>query len=80
MSDKQFIAHDADVLTFAGATMKYPSPCRDDPVEPYGTTAEFAAKNLVKPQTVRKQLCQTGSYFGTKPKKLVNGRLSWPLG
>jgi len=68
MADKHFIAHDADVLTFAGATMKYPSPCRDDPVEPYGTTAEFAAKNLVKPQTVRKQLCQTGSYFGTKPK------------
>ena len=56
--------------------MKYPSASRADPVEPYGTTAEFAAKNLVKPQTVRKQLCQTGSYFGTKPKKLVNGRLS----
>lgn len=42
------------------------------------TTAEFAASKLVLPQTVRKRLSQTGSYFGTKPIKFPNGRLAWP--
>ena len=42
------------------------------------TTAEFAASRLVLPQSVRKRLCQTGSYFGIRPIKLPNGRLSWP--
>lgn len=43
------------------------------------STAEFAASKLVLPQTVRKRLCETGSYFGVKPIKLPNGRLSWPV-
>lgn len=42
------------------------------------TTEEFAAEKLVKPQTVRKRYSQTGSYFGTIPKRLENGRLRWP--
>jgi hypothetical protein len=43
------------------------------------TTAEIAKANLVKPQTVLKRLCLTGSYFGIVPNKLPNGRLAWPL-
>ena len=43
------------------------------------STAEIAERNLVKPQTVLKRLCLTGSYFGVVPKKLPNGRLAWPL-
>lgn len=42
------------------------------------TTAEFAASKLVLPQTVRKRLSQTGSYFGIKPIKFPNGQLAWP--
>lgn len=41
-------------------------------------TDAFAAINGVKGQTVRKRLCETGSYFGVRPKKLVNRRLKWP--
>ena len=41
------------------------------------TTNEYAAENLVKPQTVRKRYSQTGSYFGDVPVKLPNGRLQW---
>lgn len=41
-------------------------------------TATFAARNLVKPQTVRARYCRTGSYHGIKPTKLANGRQSWP--
>ncbi len=44
-----------------------------------GSTREFAALNLVRPQSVRKRFCQTGSYFGIKPTKLPNGKLLWPL-
>ena len=44
-----------------------------------GTTAQFAGKYLVKPDTVRTRYCLTGSYFGVVPKKLPNGRLVWPL-
>lgn len=44
-----------------------------------GTTAEFAVKYLVKPNSVRTRYCLTGSYFGIVPKKLPNGRLAWPL-
>ncbi len=43
------------------------------------TTAEFSKQYLVKPQTVLKRLCETGSYFGVVPTKLPNGRLAWPL-
>lgn len=42
------------------------------------STELFAENNRVKASTVRKRLCETGSYFGIKPKKLVNGRLAWP--
>lgn len=41
------------------------------------STAEFAALNHVKPQTVIARFCRTGSYFGVKPRKLKNGRLDW---
>lgn len=43
------------------------------------TTERFAKLNLVKPQTVLKRHCETGSYFGAIPRKLANGRLAWPL-
>ncbi len=42
------------------------------------TTKEYAARKLVKEQTVRKRYCQKGSYFGAVPVKLCNGRLAWP--
>ena len=41
-------------------------------------TDGFAALNQVKAQTVRKRLCETGSYMGVRPKKLANRRLAWP--
>ena len=44
-----------------------------------GPTEAFAKKYLVKPQTVLKRHCETGSYFGIVPTKLPNGRLMWPL-
>jgi hypothetical protein len=42
------------------------------------TTEEFATDNLVQPQSVRKRYSTTGSWFGTVPEKLKNGRLKWP--
>ena len=42
------------------------------------TTSEFAKRNLVEPQTVRKQHSITGSYFGVRPLPLPNRRLLWP--
>jgi len=44
-----------------------------------GTTAQFAGKYFVKPETVRTRYCLTGSYHGIIPRKLLNGRLAWPL-
>jgi hypothetical protein len=41
-------------------------------------TEQFAARNLVKPESVVSRLCRTGSYFGVRPVKLGNGRLLWP--
>lgn len=41
-------------------------------------TKIFSSNNLVKPQTVRKGYCNTGSYLGVVPTKLANGRLLWP--
>lgn len=46
----------------------------------YGTTEQFAFVQMVRPQSVRKRLSMTGSYFGVVPEKLPNGRLRWPLG
>jgi len=42
------------------------------------STEDFGLKNRVKGQTVRKQLCITGSYYGVRPLKLANRRLAWP--
>ena len=42
------------------------------------STSQFAARNQVKPQSVRARLCNTGSYFGVRPLKLANGRTAWP--
>ncbi len=39
---------------------------------------QFASLNQVKAQSVRARLCNTGSYFGVKPVKLINGRLAFP--
>jgi hypothetical protein len=41
-------------------------------------TEDFAARRLVKPESVLSRLCRTGSYFGIRPRKLENGRLLWP--
>lgn len=41
-------------------------------------TEQFGKLNQVKGQTVRKRLCETGSYFGVIPRKLLNRRLVWP--
>ena len=32
----------------------------------------------IQPQSVRARVCRTGSYYGVRPQKLPNGRLSWP--
>lgn len=42
------------------------------------STETLAEQCHVKPASVRVRLCRTGSYFGLIPKKLPNGRLSWP--
>jgi hypothetical protein len=42
------------------------------------STEQMAEKVKVKEQTLRKRLCQTGSYFGVVPKKLPNRLLLWP--
>ncbi len=42
------------------------------------TTAEFAALNHVKPNTVRQRLCDTASFYGVRPLKLATRRLLWP--
>jgi len=45
----------------------------------YGTTAQFAELNGIKPETALRSFCQKGSYFGVVPKKRPNGRLIWEL-
>lgn len=42
------------------------------------STDQFSARHMVKGQSVRAQLCRTGSYLGVRPMKLANGRLLWP--
>lgn len=50
-----------------------------DPGTPFDkSTDAFAALNQVRAQSVRKRLSETGSYFGVRPVKLINGRLAWP--
>jgi len=41
-------------------------------------TKEFAKNNHVASQTVLKNHCLTGSFYGVKPLKLATGRLAWP--
>lgn len=55
-----------------------PPPSDDHQQDDQLDTPSFAAKNLVKPQSVRARLCRFGSYFGIRPSKLANGRLVWP--
>jgi len=45
----------------------------------FGTTAQFAELNGIKPETALRSYCQKGSYFGVVPKKRSNGRLIWRL-
>jgi hypothetical protein len=42
------------------------------------TTEELAAVLAIRPQSLRKRLSQTGSYFGIRPVKLPNRQLRWP--
>ncbi|WP_035882564.1 hypothetical protein [Cupriavidus metallidurans] len=42
------------------------------------STAELAAKLDREQSTIRRRLCDTGSYFGLVPTKLPSGRLLWP--
>ena len=42
------------------------------------STEQFAARQMVKPESVLSRLCRTGSYFGIRPVKLANRRLLWP--
>ena len=45
---------------------------------PFITTEEFASLLALRSQTLRKQFCVNGHYFGVKPIKMPNGRLMWP--
>jgi hypothetical protein len=45
---------------------------------PLISTDELAALLSIRPQSIRKRLCQTGGYFSLRPLKLPNGRLMWP--
>lgn len=42
------------------------------------TTEELAIALAMRPQSLRKRLSQTSSYFGIRPLKMPNGRLFWP--
>lgn len=42
------------------------------------STAEFAALNHVKTQTVHKHYSQRGFFYGVRPQKLPTRRLLWP--
>ncbi len=42
------------------------------------STEEYAARNLVQPQSIRKRYAETGSYHGVRPMRLPNRRLLWP--
>lgn len=47
-------------------------------INPMLTTTQFARALALEPQSIRKRLSQTGSYFGIRPSKLPNGKLRWP--
>ena len=42
------------------------------------TTAEFAALNRIKVDSVWARMSRTGSYFGVRPMKFANRRTYWP--
>lgn len=42
------------------------------------STNELADLLHVKPPSIYKRLCITGSYWGIHPTKMPNGRLLWP--
>lgn len=42
------------------------------------TTNQAASILGVRPQTLRKRFCHSGTYFGVRPSKLPNGKLRWP--
>lgn len=42
------------------------------------TTTEFARLNRIQPPSLLNHISKRGSYYGVKPRKLVNGRLVWP--
>lgn len=42
------------------------------------TTATLSSALTMRPQSIRKRLCETGEYYGLRPTKLPNGRLLWP--
>ncbi|WP_079433691.1 hypothetical protein [Zoogloea sp. LCSB751] len=42
------------------------------------STAEFAALQSAKRQTIHKHHSQKGSYYGVRPQKLPSGKLLWP--
>lgn len=42
------------------------------------TTEALGSHIGIKPASIRARVCRTGSYFGLRPEKLVNGRLLWP--
>ncbi|HDR9078209.1 TPA: DNA-binding protein [Burkholderia vietnamiensis] len=48
------------------------------PTRRHITTEELAALLSIRPQSIRKRLCQTGGYFNLRPVKLPSGRLLWP--
>lgn len=41
-------------------------------------TADFAAALQLRPNTLRRALCEKGDYYGVRPIKTWNGRLRWP--
>lgn len=41
-------------------------------------TAQYAKELGIQPESLRKAVARTGSYFGVTPTKQANGRLIWP--
>ncbi len=49
------------------------------PVSKYTlSTAVFATRNNVEPETVIKRRSKFGSFYGVTPVQQANGRLLWP--
>ena len=46
--------------------------------EPGVPTEEIAAFNHSKPPSIREHLSRRGHYYGLRPRRLPNGRLTWP--